>query len=50
MDEIMKKLITKLYYATKEEAQEKCDVFFAVGRITKGQYKDLIILLNKMYA
>ena len=50
MDEIMNKLITKLYYATKEEAQEKCDVFFAVGRITEDQYKDLTSLANKLYA
>lgn len=51
MDEIMKKLITKLYYATKEEAQEKCDVFFAVGRITDEQkYTELCALIEKVYA
>lgn len=51
MYEIMKKLIIKLYYTTKEEAQEKCDVFYAVGRITDEQkYTDLCALIEKVYA
>ena len=49
MFKIMKKLITKHFYATKEEAQDKCDVFFAVGRITEGEYTDLTALVEEVY-
>ena len=37
----MKKLIGKKYYKTAEAAQDKIDVFFAVGRLTDGQYTEL---------
>ena len=45
----MTKLINKHFYATKEEAQKKCDVFFAVGRITEEQYTELCALIEKVY-
>lgn len=49
MFKIMKKLIPKHFYATKEEAQDKCDVFFAVGRITEGEYTELCALIESVY-
>lgn len=45
----MKKLIGKHFYRTAEEAQEKLDVFFAVGRITDDQYTELTLLVVEVY-
>ena len=49
MYNIMTKLITKRFYKTREEAQQKCDVFFAVGRITDERYTDLCALIESVY-
>lgn len=49
MFKIMKKLISKRFYATKEEAQDKCDVFFAVGRLTEAEYKELTAMVAAAY-
>ncbi len=49
MYNIMTKLINKRFYKTKEEAQQKCDVFYAVGRITDDQYTDLCALIESVY-
>lgn len=45
----MKKLISRGYYKTKEEALEKCDVFFAMNRITANEYKELSALVKDIY-
>ena len=49
MCKIMTKLITKKFYKTGEEAQQKCDVFYAVGRITDDEYTELTELINTTY-
>lgn len=49
MYNIMTKLINKRFYKTKEEAQQKCDVFYAVGRITDEEYTDLCALIESVY-
>lgn len=49
MYNIMTKLINKRFYKTREEAQQKCDVFFAVGRITDDKYTDLCALIESVY-
>lgn len=49
MANIMTKLINKRFYKTKEEAQQKCDVFFAVGRITDEEYSELCALIETAY-
>lgn len=49
MYNIMMKLINKQFYNTREEAQQKCDVFYAVGRITDEQYSDLCSLIDQVY-
>lgn len=49
MYNIMTKLINKQFYNTREEAQQKCDVFYAVGRITDEQYSDLCSLIDQVY-
>lgn len=46
----MKKLIEKKFYKTAEAAQDKIDVFFAVGRLTDEQYTNLSLLVQEMYA
>lgn len=50
MYNIMTKLINKRFYKAKEEAQQKCDVFYAVGRITDEQYTELCALIESVYA
>lgn len=49
MYNIMTKLIDKRFYKTREEAQQKCDVFYAVGRITDDKYTDLCALIESVY-
>ncbi len=46
----MKKLIQKKFYKTAAAAQDKIDVFFAVGRLTDGQYTELSALIGGVYA
>lgn len=46
----MKKLIEKKFYKTAEAAQDKIDVFFAVGRMTDEQYAELSLLIREVYA
>lgn len=45
----MKKLINRRFYKTAEEAQEKLDVFYAMGRLTKEQYEELTALVTSVY-
>ena len=45
----MKKLIEKKFYKTADIAQDKIDVFFAVGRLTDEQYTELSMLITEMY-
>ncbi len=49
MYNIMTKLINKRFYKTREEAQQKCDVFYAVGRITDEEYTELCALIESVY-
>ena len=45
----MKKLINRRFYKTAEEAQEKLDVFCAMGRLTTEQYEELTALVTSVY-
>ena len=45
----MQKLISRKFYKTAAEAQEKLDVFFAVGRLTAEQYEELTALVVEVY-
>lgn len=49
MYNIMTKLISKKFYKTKEEAQQKIDVFYAVGRLTDDEYTELSFLIEEVY-
>lgn len=46
---IMENLINKKFYADKETAMSKINVFFAVNEITEQDYTDLVLLLNNVY-
>ena len=46
----MKKLVQKKFYKTAGAAQDKIDVFFAVGRLTDEQYTELSQLIREAYA
>lgn len=46
---IMENLINKKFYADKETAMTKLNVFFAVNEITEQDYTDLVLLLNNVY-
>jgi hypothetical protein len=46
----MTKLINKRFYATAEDAQNKLDVFFAVGRLTDVQYTELSAMIAETYS
>lgn len=45
----MKKLISKKFYKTAEEAQMKLDVFYAVNRLTDDEYAELTALVVTTY-
>lgn len=45
----MKKLITKKFYKTAEEAQAKLDTYYACNRLTDEQYTELSALVAEVY-
>lgn len=45
----MKNLISKHYYKTAEEAQNKLDVFYACNRLTDDEFTELTALVNEVY-
>ena len=49
MYKAMQQLISRKYYKTAEEAQNKLDVFFAVSRLTDEQYTELTALVDERY-
>jgi len=49
MYNILKKLITRKYYATREEAQERVDVAYSMQKINEAQYAELNALIEEKY-
>ena len=45
----MKRLITRKFYKTADEAQNKLDVFYAVNRLSDEQYTELTELIMTSY-
>lgn len=45
----MKKLIAKHFYASREDTQNKLDVFFAVNRLNDEEYAELTLLAEEAY-
>ena len=46
----MKRLISKRFYKTADEAQNKLDVFYAVNRLSDEQYTELTALVTETYS
>lgn len=46
----MKRLISRKFYKTADDAQTKLDVFYAVNRLTDEQYTELTELAVSSYA
>lgn len=42
---VLKNMIVKKNYNSKEELQTKLDVFYATGRLTQEQYEELTAML-----
>ena len=49
MSKIMENLINNKYYATKDEVEQKLNVFFAFNVVTQEEYTQLMELTNQMY-
>lgn len=47
---LMKNLIEKKFYDTKDEAIAKLDVYFAMNRILEEEYATLTLLAEETYA
>ena len=47
---LMKNLIEKKFYDTKDEAIAKLDVYFAMDRICEEEYATLTLLAEETYA
>ena len=50
MYNVMKKLIEKKFYTTKEEAQQKLDVFYAMNKLSDEEYVELTSLMEELYS
>ena len=46
----MKRLITRKFYKTADEAQNKLDVFYACNRLSDEQYTELTKLVVENYS
>ena len=46
----MKRLISRNFYKTAEEAQNKLDVFYAANRLSDDEYIELTALVQTVYA
>ena len=46
----MKRLISRNFYKTAEEAQNKLDVFYAANRLSDDEYIELTAMVTDMYS
>lgn len=47
---LLEKLITKKYYANKEDIENKLNVFYAMNKITDEEYSNLTLKVEEVYA
>ena len=47
---LLEKLITKKYYANKENIENKLKVFYAMNKITDEEYSNLTLKVEEVYA
>jgi hypothetical protein len=46
---LLEKLITKKYYANKENIENKLNVFYAMSKITDEEYSNLTLKVEEVY-
>lgn len=46
---LLEKLITKKYYANKEDIENKLNVFYAMSKITDEEYSNLTLKVEEVY-
>lgn len=46
---LMKNLISKKFYDSKDEAIAKLDVYFAMNRISEEEYAELALMAESVY-
>ena len=46
---LMKNLINKKFYVSKDDAIAKLDVYFAMNRISEEEYAELALLAESVY-
>lgn len=46
---LMRNLIEKNFYKTKDEAVQKLDIYFALNRISQEEYTNLCVLAEETY-
>ena len=47
--ELLKKLIVKKYYKEKTDIENKLNVFYAMSKISDGEYSELTLLVEDTY-
>ena len=47
---LLEKLITKKYYANKEDIENKLNVFYAMSKISDEEYSNLTLKVEDFYA
>lgn len=47
---LLEKLIVKKYYASKENIENKLNVFYAMSKITDEEYSNLTLKVEEVYA
>ena len=47
---LLEKLIVKKYYASKEDIENKLNVFYAMSKITDEEYSNLTLKVEEVYA
>ncbi len=50
ISELLEKLITKKFYANKEDIENKLNVFYAMNKISDEDYSNLVLKLEEVYA
>lgn len=46
---LLEKLITKKYYANKEDIENKLNVFYAMSKISDEEYSNLTLKVEEVY-
>ena len=47
---LLEKLITKKYYANKEDIENKLNVFYAMSKISDEEYSNLTLKVEEVYS